>query len=136
MTLRGGGYESDTERIRAGLVVLVVGVVIILAALFMLYLRGPADPGEMVARQGQSGSAVGSQAPARLAPWVIVLGLFLVATLVVAAWTLLRITRRFARGRDGKRQRPTPTDDVWAMHKTPEEEPPDPALPDATGRPS
>ena len=66
---------------------------------------------------------------------LITVGLFLLATLVVAALTLLRITRRFAHGRDHKPQRPTPTDDVWAMHKTPEE-PPDPALPDATGRQS
>ncbi|MCP4249452.1 MAG: hypothetical protein GY778_20615 [bacterium] len=133
MTLRGCGYDSDTERIRAGLAVLVVGIVIILAALFMLYLRGPADPGEMIARQGQPGSAVGSRAPARLGAWVMVLGVFLVAALVVAALTLLRITRRFAGRRDDKPQRPTPTDDVWAMHQTPEE-PPDAAPPDATDR--
>lgn len=122
MTLRGCGYDSDPERVRAGLVVLLVGIVLLLAALGMAVLRGPAPPGDVVTAGGQIESAdKESLVPARLGAALIVLGIALLVTLLVVSYILIRHTRRYAKGGGTRPARPTPADDVWAMHKLPEQ---------------
>ena len=122
MTLRGCGYDSDPERIRAGLVVLLVGIVLLLAALGMAVVRGPAPPGDVVTAEGQIESADEAKIlPARLVAALIVLGIALLVTLLVASYILIRHTRRHAKGVRMRPARPTPADDVWAMHKLPEQ---------------
>ncbi|MHC4092295.1 MAG: hypothetical protein ACYSVY_18830, partial [Planctomycetota bacterium] len=114
MTLRGGGYDGDPQRIRAGLVVLLAGVALLLAALGMAVLRGPQPPEERVVGQGRIQSPDEHQLlPARLGAALIVLGLVLVATLLVASYALFRHTRRYSGGGDAKPSQPTPSDDIW-----------------------
>lgn len=122
MTLRGSSYESDFQRVRAGLIVLLVGIVILLGALGMAVIRGPQSGADQVALdssveppQRDAGDAQ------RVGAAAIILGGVLVVVLLVAGYALLRITRQYATASLGKKAEPTPTDDVWAMHQLPEE---------------
>jgi hypothetical protein len=44
----------------------------------------------------------------------------LVLVFLVASLAILRASRRFRALQEHRRAQPTPTDDVWAMHKLPE----------------
>ena len=125
MTLRGCGYDSDTQRIRAGLVVLLAGIVILLGALGMAVLRGPGPAGDSVALNQQGVSLTADRVlPARVGAALLILAIVLVTSLLIAGYILLRVTRRHAQRRKARAIRPTPNDDVWKMHKLPEDSSP------------
>ena len=122
MTIRGTADDDVTQRLRVGLVVLMVGVLVLLAAVGMAILRGPGPTGEGIATTPAAPSAGGDKLSAEQAvSFVPVLGIMaglLVVTLLVSSYALFRLTRRLAVPPSPvpKRQ-PTPTDDVWRMHK-------------------
>ena len=129
MTLRGGGYNGETRRIRAGLVVLLVGVVLLLGAMVFALIRTPEPTGDRVGRRGRVETADQEHVvPARLGVALMVVGMVLVVTLLVAGYVLLRLTRRYALGNNAKTPQPTPSDDVWQMNRAPPDTPAEPEI--------
>jgi len=134
MSLRGVRFESDTQRIRAGLVVLLAGLVVLLAALSMTALRGTRPPGTpLTATEEVTPPPATDTLPARVAGALLVLGIVLAAVFLVAVYALFRISRRIAQPSSPKPVAPTPADDVWQMHKVPDSAPGEP--PDAQEQP-
>lgn len=119
MTLRGITQDNDQSRLRAGLLVLMVGLGVLLAAVAMAIMRSPGQapsrpaPDTRVAESILSGVAV---------PILAITGGTLVIVLLVISYALFRITRNLAvPAKPPPRKEPTPTDDVWQQHKLPGE---------------
>ncbi|MFQ5489475.1 MAG: hypothetical protein ACE5GE_02030 [Phycisphaerae bacterium] len=120
MTLRGGTQDDQQSRLRVGLVVLMVGLVVLLAAIGMAIMRSPSQidvaekPGSLADEGLLAGAAVSM---------LVIMGVVLVVILLVASYALFRLTRNLAvPDRKFRKQDPTPTDDVWQQHKLPEED--------------
>ena len=119
MTFRGAAQDDERSRLRAGLVVLMVGLFVLLAAVAMAILRSPdraqidSTPKPQAEQSLLAGAAL---------PILATLGIILVVVLLLVSYALLRITRNLAvPTRVPKKPSPTPTDDVWQQHKLPEE---------------
>jgi hypothetical protein len=127
MTWRSAGYHSDARRVRTGLIVLLAGIVILLAAVGMLLLRNPEPSPDQTSAslQVEQSSPPDLELSRRVGVVAMVMGGVLVITLLITAYALFRITRRFATVELGKPAKPTATEDVWQMHKVPEEAPGD-----------
>jgi len=120
MAYRKNGHDNEFQRIRTGLIVLLVGVVVLLAALGIAIVRsiGPSvDSGVQDATAPGGGSG---ELSTRVGAAAIVLGIVLVVTLLITSYALFRITRRFATAELSRKPQPTPDDDVWQMHRLPE----------------
>ncbi len=120
----GSGSEYEPHRLRAGLMVLALGLAVLLAAVGMAILRSPAPTGEVGATEAGAGAAGHDGLPIASAesiiPVLAVLAIALVATLLVVAYALFRLTRRLALPATSSRRKvATPTDDVWKMHQVP-----------------
>ncbi len=117
MRLQRRTSEDAGKRIRSGLMVLIAGVVLMLAALTIVLLRVPPSSASRVARHEVPEHApAGDELVARTAVVLVGWGVLMV-TLLVAGYSLFRVTRRLAAPRSGKLPRATPSDDVWKMHK-------------------
>lgn len=131
MRLRGRTYEDAGKRVRTALVVLIAGVVLLLAGLGMAWLRGPvpADPRIVRSEKPEPAPAPADEAEAvRTGVVLLVISAVLAVTLLVACYALFRVTRRYAALEQRKAFQPTAAEDVWEMHKLPEEpleEPPE-----------
>jgi multisubunit Na+/H+ antiporter MnhB subunit len=118
MSVRRRTSEDAGKRIRSGLMVLIAGVVLMLAALTIVWLRIPPSSASRVARHEVPEAApTGDELAARTAVVLMGVGGVLLVTLVVAGYSLFRLTRRLAGPRSGKLPRATASDDVWTMHK-------------------
>ena len=117
MTLRGRTYEDPGKRVRAALVVLIGGVVLLLAALGMALLRVPSSEQQVVQMDRDESAPTDEGLVARTGVVLIAVGSVLLVTLLVACYALFRVTRRFAVAGQRKAFQPTATEDVWQMHK-------------------
>jgi hypothetical protein len=121
MSLRGVDYESDTQRIRVGLMVLMAGLVILLSGLVMTQMRqsAPPDEGVVASEPGKIG-ADQNNVRVLTGATILVMGIVLVVILVGATYAFIRVTRKYATTSIKKKSGPTATDDIWRMHKVPE----------------
>lgn len=120
MTLRGASSDDVQSRMRAGLAVLIVGLIVLLAAVTMAIMRST--------DQAPAPSTADSQAdPNVLAeitmPILATMASVLVVILLVVSYALFRITRNLSvLAPQTRKPSPTPTDDVWQQHKLPPED--------------
>ena len=121
MTLRGRTYEDPGKRVRAALVVLIGGVVLLLAALGMALLRVPSSEQQVVQVDRDESGPTEEGLVARTGVVLITVGSVLLVTLLVACYALFRVTRRFTVAGQRKTFQPTATEDVWQMHKLSDE---------------
>ncbi len=101
------------------------GLTILLAAVGMAVLRSPSATGDQVVPPANTTTRPAGPTVADagvVMPMLIALGIALVVTMLVAAYALFRLTRRLAVPEAAARKpEPTATNDVWAMHRPPEE---------------
>ena len=121
MTFRGRTYEDAGKRVRAALVVLIGGVVLLLAALGMALLRIPSSERQVVPPERVESAPTDEAVAARTGVVLIAVGSVLMVTLLAACYALFRVTRRFAAAGQRKAFQPTSTEDVWQMHKLSDE---------------
>lgn len=128
MSLRGYVVESEQRRLRAGLMVLMAGLIVLLAAVGMAILRSPSPIGDDAAPAEQvetgAGGAKLSPAIGVAMPVLAVLAIVLVVTLLVVSYAVFRLTQKLALPEEPPRtEGPTASDDVWRMHRLPEKPP-------------
>ncbi len=116
--------STDRQRLRAGYLVLSIGAFILLFAWTMAVLRGPEGVGEIAVHQ-----KLDPPQPEHLLPAVgipmVAYGILLIVVLFTSLIALLRISRNFRRHFLGEHVKPTPTSDVWKMHRVPDVPPDD-----------
>lgn len=108
---------------KLGLVFLSLGVVLLIWAWGNWIYRssnGIGDSSTMVDRAGGVRSPAAMQA-VKASPFVLMVGLFLVVVFLVGSYAIVRGSRRFREAILHERPRPTASDDVWVMHKTPKD---------------
>jgi len=126
-----GGVAEESRRRIAGLLCL-VGVGLILTGLVLAFrhrgsLVNPDDPLRAVAADTNMEFA---QDMKEAMFWLLVLmGVFGLSSLAFLRWS-----RRFRGWVLHRPHPPTPADDVWVMHRLPEESPPQSGPPDPDGR--
>jgi len=117
MTWESG--SSDQQRLRAGYAVLSVGIFILLCAWVLYATRGPEGLGEVAVQHKK----LEPPDPGRVWPAVsagmVLYGFILIIVLFVSVFAFLRISRHYRRQLLKKPAKPTPTTDVWKMHKVP-----------------
>lgn len=112
--------STARQRLRLGLVVLLVGVGLLLVAVGMAMLRGGTSSPEPIAEDGVARPAVDGKTRAVVGTMALVFSAILLLVLMLAAVVLVMVSRRYRRHLFRKRQAPTPTDSIWARHKLPE----------------
>lgn len=112
--------STARQRLRLGLVVLLVGVGLLLVAVGMAMLRGGTSSPELVAEDGAARPAVDGKARAVVGTAALVFTTILLLVLVLAAVALVMASRRYRRHLFRKQQAPTPIDSIWSRHKLPE----------------
>ncbi len=126
MTLSSITGDNDVARLRVGLVVLMVGVAILLAAVGMGFMRTPApeaDHSPSLTGAARTDLTQGTNSSIlAVIPMLAILGGTLVVTLLIAAYALFRLTRNLAVPPTPSPQpKPTANEDVWQMHKLPDD---------------
>lgn len=112
--------STTRQRVRLGLVVLLVGVGLLLVALGMALLRGGTSSPELIAEDGAVRPAVDGKTRAVVGTVALVFSTILLLVLVLAAVTLVMVSRRYRRYLFRKQRAPTPTDSIWSRHRLPE----------------
>jgi len=114
LNLRG----SDQHRMRLGLPLLVIGLILMLWAWGSWIYRAsiPVETGGVVVQEVPAPSPDAIRA-ARLSPLVLLVGLLLVLLVLFGSHALIRAARRYRALANRKRPPPTAADDVWAMNK-------------------
>jgi len=140
MTLGAPGNEH--YRFRAGMLFLAVGVALILFAWLSWFFRSSSSDGAPIPPPIQNSAPVRSSsmlspvsgdetddaganrrsAFVRAAPMVLLTTFLVVVVFLGGSLVLVRGLRRYLAEADRKRPVPTPTDDVWAMHRVPDED--------------
>ncbi|NOT01840.1 MAG: hypothetical protein HOP29_14575 [Phycisphaerales bacterium] len=116
---------SHYERRRSGYAALAVGLFILLSAWVIAVNRAP--PGASVVAQSRDGAATGQKLDPpdrnRILPamgtGMLIWGAVLLFIFVVSTFAFIRVSRHYRRLLLHKPADPTPTADVWKMHKTP-----------------
>ena len=121
MTLRGRTYEDTGKRVRAALVVLIGGVVLLLAALGMALLRIPSSEQQVMPPERVESAPTDEALAAKTGFILMAVGGVLMVTLLVACYALFRVTRRFTAAEQRRLFEPSATEDVWEMHKLSDE---------------
>jgi hypothetical protein len=134
MTLRGYGADDERRRLRTGLTVLMAALVVLLAAVGMALLRSPSPTGDHAAPVEHIGASdegpLASPAIDLAVPVLAVLAILLVVTLLVVSYAVFRLTQKLALPEEPPRKEgPTASDDVWRMHRLPDESPDGPEPP-------
>jgi hypothetical protein len=114
-----GLSDSDPKRLRAGLVFLVMGVLLMLWAWGSWLFRSATADTPGAADKGGALPAGETVQAVQAGPAVLLLVLFLVLVFLFASYAIVRSSRRFRELIFRKRPPPTASDDVWAMHKPP-----------------
>ena len=110
--------QSERYRRLAGLVLLVIGLVFLVVCVVIVTRRSCDVPNVWPAASGDSATAV---AQARYVLWGLLLLVVVVLGVTATALALVRWSRRF-RARLLRRRRPAPPyDDIWRMHRLPDE---------------
>ena len=122
--------SEDSQRKRAGLFILLIGVFLLFWVWMMIMLGSPKTPTSANGLPAESRD-VDEQSPlpdTRLArlrsiPKVLIVGSVLVLVFIVGSYVFVRGSRRFAASLNEGPSTPTQTSDVWSMHVLPGERP-------------
>ncbi len=118
MTWESG--STDQQRLRAGYAVLCIGLVILMFAWGMAVARGPQGHGDVAVRHEKiDPPGPGSILPA-ISIGMFVYGICLIAMFVLSVVAFVRLSRRYRDHLLRPSVKPTPTSDVWQMHKLPD----------------
>jgi len=117
-----GAGSSDRDRIRAGLITLAVGMLLLCLAAGMALMRGTAPPELLAQQRADAAANADAVARARAALYALLYGTLAVVALATFAYAIRRYRKRLLQ-RTSRTTRPSPTDttDVWAMHRLPED---------------
>lgn len=110
-------YRSDGKSRRVGLILLVTGLVLLAISVVIVLDRSGQSPesAPLAVRESAPGIARASW----LTQAVLLISLvFLI--FVVGTFAMVRFSRRFRAALLGRRATPTPSEDVWQMHRLPE----------------
>lgn len=119
MTWESG--SSDHQRLRAGYAVLSLGLFILLFAWSMAVIRGPQGQGEIAVRHEKLEPPEPQHIlPVGLGAGMILSGVCLIVVLVICIVAFVRISRTYREQLLRAPTPPTPTTDVWAMHRVPD----------------
>ena len=111
--------SSDPQRLRAGYAVLSLGVIILLFAWGTAVWRGPQGEGELAAGHQKLEPPQPNRLLPAAGPVMMLSGAGLLVVLVLSVVAFLRISRSYRRHLLRSPPEPTPTSDVWQMHKVP-----------------
>ena len=117
MTWESG--STDQQRLRAGYAVLSLGVFILLCTWVLFVMRGPEGVGEAATRGQKVEPPDPNQVLPALGAGVLLFGALLLIVFSVSVVALLRMGRNYRKSLLQKSSKPTPTSDVWKMHKVP-----------------
>lgn len=108
---------AESSRQRIALVFAGVGLLLVLIGFGLLaHSQASIDSGALATRPSPIPPAVKARAIRQMLFWLIVLVLvFMVSTMAFLRWS-----RHYRRSLLRKPKEPTPSEDVWAMHKLPE----------------
>jgi O-antigen/teichoic acid export membrane protein len=109
---------GEENRRQIALVLALVGLMLILSGVATAVMYGGHD--NIV---GPPAPAMPSRTIAQKISNILFLLVLLVGILMVSTYALVRWTRRYRKWLFHKPPRPTPSSDVWAMHRLPPEEP-------------
>jgi ABC-type Fe3+ transport system permease subunit len=112
---------GNRRRVRLALVVLLVGIGVLLVAVGMTVLRGDASYEELVATSKDAKPKPNDRDRAMAATVTLVYGTVLLLIFMFAAVALVMASRRYRQHLTASRPAPTPTDDLWAQHRAPDE---------------
>lgn len=113
----GGVAESNRQRI--AFVLMGAGIVLALVGFGLLWPQHPA-PGPVSSPTTQPAAALSTSVQARLLRQALFWLVILVLVFLVSTTAFLRWSRHFRRSLFRRPHPPTPSEDVWAMHKLPE----------------
>ena len=99
---------------------LAVGVFLLLSAWGLAVVRGPQDTGDAAVRREKLDLPEPKRTIPALSAGMLAYGLGLIIILFVSLFALVRISRNYRNQLLRKPARPTPTADVWSMHRAPE----------------
>lgn len=128
-----GTPGPEASRNRVGFALLVVGIVLLLFAWFSwLYRTSTPDVAPPVEHETQSSALVpvqplnesgpGQQAAfVQAAPMLLMVTFLLILVFLIGSLILVRGIRRYLAAGDHERRPPTPSDDVWSMHRAHDE---------------
>jgi ABC-type Fe3+ transport system permease subunit len=118
MTWESG--STSQQRLRAGYAVFILGTFMLLAAWVLWVMRGTESQGDATVR----GEKLEPPSPDQLVPalnvGVLLIGVVLVLVLFISIIAFIRISRNYRRYLLKKSSKPTPTSDVWQMHRVPD----------------
>ncbi len=117
MTWESG--STSQQRLRAGYAVFILGTFMLLAAWVLWVMRGPESPGDATVR-GEKLDLPKDQLVPALNAGMLLIGVVLVLVLFISIIAFMRISRNYRRYLLKKSSKPTPTSDVWQMHRVPE----------------
>src|SRR5512145_2498786 len=118
MTL--GTSNSEPHRVRMALVSLLVGVVLFLWAWGnWIYRASRTEVGTNMSASREEEPPPGPVETVRSMSAVLLIGFFLVVVFLASTYAIVRSSRRLRELIFRQRPPPTPSDDVWAMHKAP-----------------
>ncbi len=118
MTWESG--SSDRQRLRAGYAVLCGGVSILLFAWLMAAWRGPQADGQAVLRHEKLVPPEPNEFLPDIQLGMIICGACLLLVLVLSVLAFRRVSRKYRDHILRRPPAPTPTSDVWQMHKVPD----------------
>lgn len=110
--------QSERYRRLAGLVLLVIGLAFLAVSVVIVTRRSCDAPHVWPAGSSDSATAV---AQARYVLWGLLLLVVVVLGFIVAALAMVRWSRRFRANLLRRRRPATPYDDIWSMHRLPDE---------------
>jgi len=120
MPLSPSGPEQN--RLMAAIVLLIVGLLLLLWAWgSWVYRTSPPETTTTAFLANVSGLGAEQAQAAGAITWSIMVALLLVLSFVVASMIMLRAARRIRAAGARRRSMPTPSADVWAMHRLPED---------------
>ena len=113
-----GTSSPEQNRTRLGLLCLLVGILLLLWA-WGSWMYRASVPGETAStlRQDADTAAPDPAKAVRIAPVVLWVGLLLVLLFFFGSYVLIRASRRYRASAARQRATPSPSEDVWAMHK-------------------
>ena len=120
MTWESG--SSDQQRLRAGYAVLCGGVSILFFAWLMAAWRGPQTDGATAARREKLIPPDPNEFIPDIQLGMLICGILLLSILVLSLLAFVRVSRKYRNHLLKPPPTPTPTFDVWQMHKVPEYE--------------
>lgn len=123
--------SPDQKRFRAGIVILVMGIVLVIWAWGSWIYRSSGDtpvssnidrPEDRNEPFNPAADDTDSVEVARTLPTMLMYGFILFVVVLVATFILVRTTRRYLAAYARKRAPPTAANDIWSTHKLPDDD--------------